>query len=340
MTMDPDAQTRMNRQTSGSDARPFVSVVIETITAREHDHDDSRSLADRLTAAIAAVNDQKYPRDRFEVIVVLDVPSWSAAPDIQGRWPFTTVACAGSSNYFAAKNAGAATATGDIVALLDGDCLPAEDWLASLADAFTPGVDVVTGRTRYTGGSRLARTFSVPDFGNVVATETGASGVMLNNVAFRRDIILAHPLDARVRRNGGCYLLFHDLKARGVRIVYEPRAVVAHGLDVAGFGFVRKHFDRGFDGTNVYRLDRQGVLRGSAIYRRFGVFGLVALVARRIVIDWVRLIRYRRQIGISLFAVPYFAIVSTMVRLIELTGGVTAALRPGPEIHNGHPSHT
>jgi hypothetical protein len=149
-------------------------------------------------------------------------------------------------------------------------------------------------------------------------------------VAFRREVLVTHPLDARVRRNGGCFLLFHDLQEQGARIVYEPRATVSHGLDIDGLGFVRKHFDRGFDATNVYRLDDRSVLRGTAVYRRFGALGLVALVARRTFIDWVRLVRYRRQIGIALFALPYFAAVATMVRFIELTGGLAASIGPVP----------
>ena len=174
-----------------------------------------------------------------------------------------------------------------------------------------------------------ARTFSVSDFGNVVETSGGdASGFNLNNVAFRRDLLLAHPLDARVRRNGGCYFLYHDLRLRGVKIVYEPRAVVAHGLDVGGMGFVRKHFDRGYDGTNVYRLDERGVLRGTMVYRRLGEVGLVALGGRRSCStgyessatdgSWASASRQSRT----------YAVIVLMIRVIELAGGPTAAIRP------------
>jgi glycosyltransferase involved in cell wall biosynthesis len=309
---------------------PSASIIIETVTAREHG--THGPLADVVGPALAAVQGQTYPRDRTEAIVVLDDESRHEAAEIQRRYPFARIVFAPAFNYFAAKNAGARNATGDIVALLDGDCTPDSSWLQALMADFSPDVGVVAGRTRYAGHSVTARTFSVSDFGNVVGTADGtASGFNLNNVAFRRDLLLAHPLDARVRRNGGCYFLYHQLRALGVKIVYEPRASVEHGLDVGGLGFVGKHFDRGFDGTNVYRIDERGVLRGTSIYRRFGPLGLVALGGRRILLDWVRIVRDRRQLGISLVSVPYYAGVVLTIRLIEMAGGLTAALRPGPQ---------
>jgi glycosyltransferase involved in cell wall biosynthesis len=309
----------------------MFSIVVETITAREHEDAETAPFVERLQPTLDAVDLQQYPRDRFEVIVVLDDDTRADADSLKRRYPFVRVVFASQRNYFAAKNAGAAAAVGELVALLDSDCVPAPDWLEALSVPFESGAEVVAGCTRYTGMSFAARTFSVPDFANVVGgDDRTASGFNLNNVAFRRDLLLAHPLDARVRRNGGCYFLFHQLRRRGTRIVYEPNATVSHGVDVHGFGFARKHFDRGYDGTNVYRLDAEGVLRGTAIYRRFGVFGLAALATRRVVVDWTRLLRYRRQIGIPMVALPFFAGVSALVRSIELAGGLTAALSTPP----------
>src|SRR5206468_12652200 len=99
-----------------------------------------------------------------------------------------------------------------------------------------------------------------------------------------------------------CFLLYHQLHAAGVRIVYDPRARVSHGLDIRGLGFVKKHFDRGYDGVNVYRLDDRAVLRGTPWFRRFGGLAILPIMARRIVLDWLRLTKHRRQIGISPFA--------------------------------------
>jgi glycosyltransferase involved in cell wall biosynthesis len=306
--------------------RLSISVIIETITRDDY---APAAVADDLQRSIEAVRRQTYPPELIEIIVVVDqVLDPRSAEEILRRHPSVTLVHTPEHNYFAAKNAGARAASGSLVVLLDGDCEPAADWLETLASRFAPGVDVVAGRTRYTGNSLGARTFSVSDFSNVVGDETGAaSGFNLNNVAFRREILLEHPLDTRVRRNGGCYLLYHQLRAGGARILYEPRATVRHGLDIRGLGFVKKHFERGFDGVGVYRVDDGAVLRGTRLFKRFGVLALVALTGRRVIFDWVRLLRDRRQIGVLPITLPYFALVTVMTRLIELTGGVMAIAR-------------
>jgi hypothetical protein len=144
----------------------------------------------------------------------------------------------------------------------------------------------------------------------------------------RRDVFVANPFEERIPRNGGCYLLYHRLRAAGHRIVYTPRAVVAHGVDVAGVGFVRKHFDRGYDGVAVYRYDSTNVLRGSRLARRLPGFALLPITVRRLALDWIRLVRTRDQAGIGTAALPYYALVMVVTRVIELVGGLVATVSP------------
>lgn len=301
-----------------------VSVVVETITARE---DSKGSLADDLRGTLEALTKQTVAPD--EVIIVLDDNvEQHAADEVRRRYPYAKFAASKQSNYFAAKNAGAAIAAGDIVALLDGDCQPAPDWLELILARLTPGVDGVAGHTRYVGRSLFARTLSVPDFAFVFEQDGGTStGMNLNNVAFRRDVLLRHPLDARIRRNGGCYFLFNQLRAAGGRVVYEPRARTVHGY-AGALTLLKKHFDRGYDGVTVYRLDDDGVLRGTRLFRRLGPIALVGITARRVVMDWIRMTRTRRQIGIPALALPYFCAVVVGTRLLELAGGFVAVAAP------------
>ncbi len=304
----------------------FVSVVIETITPRSGSVNGS--LADSLASTLKALDQQTYAHELIQRIVVLDsAVAAQDADELRRRYPSVKLVSSIKRNYFAAKNAGAAAADGDVVALLDGDCIPEPHWLEALLGQFESGAAAVGGRSRYPGSTWLARTFSVPDFAYILSEQSGAaSGFNIHNVAFRREVLLAHPFDERIPRDGGCYLLFHQLRGEGARILHEPRAEVAHKLDFHGFGFVSKHFNRGYDGATVYRIDDGGALRGTRLFRRIGAVALVPITGRRIIVDWLRLLRHRRQIGIPFVALPYFGAIAVVTRLIELTGGLSASV--------------
>jgi len=304
--------------------RQFVSVVIETINARSGRM--TGALADVLTGTLKSLDRQTYPQELFECIVVLDqrVPT-TEADEVCRRYPSIRFVSSLASNYLAAKNAGAAAARGEVVAMVDSDCESSPEWLESLVGTFEGNVAAVAGRSYYQGDSWAARTFSIPDFAYILAEKNGtASGFNISNVAFRREVIVSHPFDARIARDGGCYLLFHQLQEKGGRVLYQPRAFVVHGLDFKGLGFVGKHFNRGYAGVAVYQLDDHDVLRGTRVLRRFGAIGLFAITGRRIMIDCLRMLRHRRQIGIPFLALPYFGLVAVTTRCIELVGGLAA----------------
>ena len=301
-----------------------VSVVVETITGREQ---MSGSLADELRGTLEGLAQQTVAPHEI-IIVVDDLVDPGAADELRRRYPHAKVTTSGRSNYFAAKNAGAEAATGEIVAMVDSDCVPFPDWIEMLLARFGPGVDIVAGRSRYPGRSLLARTFSVPDLGYVLGKENGtATGVNLSNVAFRRELFLRHRLDARIHRYGGGYFLLHQLRAEGARAVYQPRARVWHGFP-GGVGVIRKHFERGYDGVVIFRLDEQCFLRGTRVFHRFGAIALIGITGRRILLDWMLLARQHRQIGIPAFGVPYWCAVTVFTRLLELVGGVAAIAAP------------
>src|SRR5947208_13402715 len=113
-------------------------------------------------------------------ILVDDGVAADAAEEIRRRYPSAKLTRAAAANYFANKNAGAAAASGEIIALVDADCVAAPDWLERLVSRFEPDMAAVAGYTRYAGRSLGALTFSVPDFG-YVAGKNEASGFNLSN---------------------------------------------------------------------------------------------------------------------------------------------------------------
>ncbi len=95
---------------------PPVSVVVPV-------YDDAR----RLLLCLDALRAQTYPRDRVEVIVVDNGSSPPLDPAALGHG--VRLLAEPTPGSYAARNAGIAAATADVLAFTDSDCIPAQDWL-------------------------------------------------------------------------------------------------------------------------------------------------------------------------------------------------------------------
>jgi glycosyltransferase involved in cell wall biosynthesis len=110
---------------------PRVSVIIPVLDDQE-----------RLDRCLAALANQTYPADRFEVIVV-DNGSRRRARVDAARARVVVELRPGS---YAARNAGIAAARGEIFAFTDADCIPAHDWLErGVARLEAEGSGIVAG---------------------------------------------------------------------------------------------------------------------------------------------------------------------------------------------------
>lgn len=96
---------------------PFVSVIIPVY------NDDQR-----LQLCLRALDDQTYPRQRYEVIVV-DNGSDNDIQPIVDQFERVTLARELRRGSYAARNTGLSLAKGEIIAFTDSDCIPARDWL-------------------------------------------------------------------------------------------------------------------------------------------------------------------------------------------------------------------
>ena len=225
-----------------------ISVIIETYNATPETEIKLEHVLDKL-------NKQTYPRDKIEVLVVLDEANTKLAGFLKDKYPDVSLVTLNSNNYFSMKNHGIKFAQGDIVAFLDCDCIPGEDWAERIASTLSRGADVAAGKTRYPSDKPLARTFDLFDFGHVQGDENGeANCFVANNVAFRKDVLLKHNFDNRIGRSGGCYLLARQLKVLNYKMVYEPGQFAVHEYNIKGLGFIIKRIRLGYDSINLCRL--------------------------------------------------------------------------------------
>ena len=217
-------------------AAPRLSVVVCT-----------RERPDDLDRCLRALTAQTL-RD-VEVIVVDNAPRTADTRRVVDRWEVRCVLEPRPGLDYA-RNAGVLAARGPIVAFTDDDAVPAADWAAVVeATLSEPGVAGMAGAMlpleletpaqhlfeRYLqrmtrSRPRDQRRVFIRPFPAASAGHIGAGA----NMAFRREALDAvGPFDeafdaGTATESGGDTEMFARLIDAGLRLVYEPRAVVHH----------------------------------------------------------------------------------------------------------------
>ena len=238
---------------------PFFSVVICT-----------RDRPEQLASCLRCVGQQDYPS--FEVLVVDNAPTTEEVRTLVGaglhRVPLRYIREPRAGLSWA-RNAGAAAASGEIIAYLDDDDEPDRHWLAGLAAGFSQARDIgcVSGivlparldtpaqewfeelgghskgrgfsRAIFAAGGPQSPLFPLPPFG------VGA------NMAFRKEVLAAiGAFDIALGAGtpacaGEDTLALTMVLLAGYRIAYEPAALMRHhhredldglGDQVEGYG--------------------------------------------------------------------------------------------------------
>jgi GT2 family glycosyltransferase len=232
---------------------PSCSVVVPTY--------ERRAALRACLESLAAVD---YPRERYEVVVVDDggrAPLEGVVEPLRERMRVELVSQA-RAGPAAARNAGVARAGGELVAFTDDDCRPRPDWLRRLVERFRAAPDEATG-------GRTVNALPQNPFSRAAQLVIDV-GYRQNNEgpATRRWFTtnnLAVPA-AGFRAVGGFDPSFRTAEDRdfcsrwldhGLRMQYEPRAVVEHAHDLTLAGFTRMHFDYGRGAFRYHRERRR-----------------------------------------------------------------------------------
>lgn len=231
---------------------PFFSVVIPTYNREE-----------KLARCLNSVAGLDYSPDHFEVIVVND---GGAAPatlaGYLGRDPEVRLINQKHSGSAAARNTGAAQASGEFLAFTDDDCAPDTQWLTALAQSLRTWPDhLIGGRTLnalpqnvFSTASQLLASYVYSYYNR---NPNDAHFFASNNMALSAE---------RLRAFGGFDSTYtrtaaedRDLCDRwryhGYRMTYAPDAVVHHAHDLTLRAFWRQHFNYG-RGARQFRYAR------------------------------------------------------------------------------------
>jgi glycosyltransferase involved in cell wall biosynthesis len=297
---------------------PRVSVAIESYLLEDS--------SDGLVDTIAALERQTYPREDMEILIAVDAEDEGFSAALARRWPAVEIVPAAEPSYFGMKRALAAAASGDIVAYIDSDCVPAEDWIERIERNLRDAA-ISAGRTQYPPDETFALTLSLVDFGVASPDPDGnANFFNSNNVGFRREVLERTNFDRDIRRAAADYLLSRQLRAAGERIAYDSEQFVEHhhpGLR----GAVMNRLRSGYNAVFLGRLDPSRLLPETRL-AAFGPFFPLALWASRVIDDARRLSRNRRLLGVRARDLPLHVGAIAVLRLGDLAGAAMTKLRP------------
>lgn len=273
-----------------SDVRPRrVSVIIPA-------RNEEASIGGIVRAVLAQRG--RETETELEVVVAVD----ASTDDTEGaaRAAGARTLCvpwSGAGNPGAARNFAAREATGDLLVFLDADCMPSDGWLGRLLDAHGRGEAVVGGaldlppglpfsaRCDYYCGWYHMHSRRRP--GYVVSHPPG-------NLSVRRDLFLStrgfeerHPIAFAHEELGWQ----GEVIGRGVRIYFEPRAIVLHRNRPGLGNMLARNYRWGYSAIESKALT--GAARMAWLYRHPRVLialGPASALAQAIyiVVCWLR----------------------------------------------------
>lgn len=299
---------------------PLLSVVVETFNAQAGAEVEVALVLDKLAQ-------QTYPQNKIDIIVTIDEKFDHMKQYLRQNYPQVQQVIIKDTSYYNMKYYGLKAAKGEIVALLDSDCIPCLDWAQSIVDNINNGVDFMTGKTRYSKDGIFPRLFSIFSFGDIYNDKNGDGNRFApNNVAFCRPIVDQFEYDNRRKRCFGGSLIVHELKAQNYKFIYNQRQSVTH----FNYG-IRYHitarFRSGYEAVMICNNDTTGVVPEKK-YMKFGLLFPFISAARRFVHDIKTLTNNHKDLDISPIEVPFFLAICILIRMYEIIPGLITIVSP------------
>lgn len=198
---------------------PTVSVVIPAYNAQA-----------TLSACLASVCALTYPKPKFSVLAVDNNSTDATRSIIESFAPQVQYLAAKKQGRGAARNCGIAHAESDVIAFTDADCVVDADWLTALVEPLSDEtVGIVGGANRATRPCNAIELFGeqIHDHEKALTVYEPPYAITMNWASPRVLLQTLNGFDETLRRDEDVDLAWRILQ-HGKRLVYQPRAIVAH----------------------------------------------------------------------------------------------------------------
>lgn len=220
-----------------------------------------------IAQTLRALESQTLPFEEWQAIVV-DDGSTDATANLVASFHWARSVLIPHRGAAAARNRGAALASGEILLFTDADCEPQSDWIEEMLTPFTD-LNIVgakgTYRTRARGMTARFVQLEYEEKYERMRRAEQIDFIDTYSAAYRRDVFLS---------NGGFDESFPTasvedqefsfrLARRGYRLVFVPSAIVFHRHDASLGAYIRRKFFIGYWKVHVHTRHPAKVWRDS-----------------------------------------------------------------------------
>lgn len=249
---------------------------------------------ENIRPCVNSLKAQDFPKERFEIIIVDNNSTDNTLEIIKGLDVIHTIE--NRKGRGEARNAGIRMAKGDIIALIDSDCVAERNWLSHIVSAFAdPNIGCVAGEivaVENENSSMLERYLIKK--GHLSQKEhvehPFCPYAATANAAYRRDVFNKIGLFAeKMSSEEDADLSWRMQLFTDYRVAYVPEAVVFHPYEASLKELFKQKRRHAYSGVNLYKIYKE--YRKSEVKSLKNLYWEYHSIFRR----WLKVLRYKLQ---------------------------------------------